>query len=36
MNDRTERTAMILQASAITIVIVGAIYVFQTLKKANA
>lgn len=36
MNDRTERTAMILQASAMAIAIVGAIYIYKTLKKANA
>jgi hypothetical protein len=36
MNDRTERTAIVLQASALAIAIVGAIYVFQTLKKYNA
>jgi hypothetical protein len=36
MDERTERTAMILQASAIAIVIVSAIYIYKTLKKANA
>ncbi len=36
MENNEDRTAIILQASAIAIAIVGVIYVVKTLQKANA